>query len=111
MKYKVVCCSEIRDPNWKWIAPSIPEMSVYFVSCSHKNAKPRVTFLNLKRVSASLEAVRLAKRIQADVLVAHGPTIAAWCAIFGYCFSLKSKIVGHTFNFSALPNSFKTVVF
>jgi len=53
----------------------------------------------------------LARRIHADVVVTHGPTLAAWCSLFGFVFSLRATILAHSFNFTTLPNFLKRLIF
>jgi glycosyltransferase involved in cell wall biosynthesis len=43
--------------------------------------------------------------------VTHGPTLAAWCSIFGLLFSLKAVLLAHSFNFTTLPGPIKTFIF
>jgi glycosyltransferase involved in cell wall biosynthesis len=108
----IVCCSEISDPHWRWIEHQMPGAHFDFVGCSPKNRfEESFFFLNLARIRGCLEAVRLAKRMNADVLVAHGPTLAAWCGLFGRLLGLKSRLFALSFNFVKLPNKLKTRVF
>jgi glycosyltransferase involved in cell wall biosynthesis len=57
-------------------------------------------------------AVRLARKINASVIVAHGPTLAAWCCIFASILSCRGvAIFAHSFNFTTLPGAFKKLIF
>jgi glycosyltransferase involved in cell wall biosynthesis len=108
----IVCCSEISDPRWRWIERQMPGARLDFVGCFPKNRfEQYFFFLNLARVRGCLEAVRLAKKTNADVLVTHGPTLAAWCGLFGRLLGLKSRLFALSFNFVRLPSKLKTRVF
>jgi glycosyltransferase involved in cell wall biosynthesis len=110
----IVCCSEISDPNWRWIERSLSrdELRFEFVTCLPANWIERnFKLLNLARIRGCAQAVRTAKRGQALVLVTHGPTLAAWCGIFGALFRLKSRLLAHSFNFTRLPSKAKGTIF
>jgi glycosyltransferase involved in cell wall biosynthesis len=109
----VVCCSEIDDPNWRWVEPALVDTCHFqFVRCVPRNVlEKRLRVLNLSRIRGCFETVMLARRTHADVIVTHGPTLAAWCSIFGFMFSLKGKILAHSFNFTELPNLLKRYIF
>jgi glycosyltransferase involved in cell wall biosynthesis len=110
----IVCCSEISDPNWRWIADHFSEEDVRFdfIDCCPRNwVERQFKFLNLARLRGSLEAVLKAKRNNAAILVSHGPTLAAWNGIFARLILLQSAIIAHSFNFVKLPNSLKTRIF
>ncbi len=68
-------------------------------------------FLNLARVRGSLEAVWVARKKNADIIVTHGPTLAAWCGLFAGMLRLRIPIIGHTFNFTELPGPAKRLAF
>jgi len=110
----IVCCSEISDPNWRWIANHFSEEHARFefFDCSPRNwVERQFKFLNLARLRGSFEATRNAKRKKAAILVSHGPTVAAWCGIFARLICLRSKMIAHSFNFVDLPASLKTLIF
>lgn len=109
----IVCCSEIDDPNWRWLEGRLLDIATFqFVSCAPRGAiEKRFRPLNLARLRGCYEAVRLAQRSGAHVLVTHGPTLAAWCSIFGVLFSLKTVLFAHSFNFTTLPGPVKTFIF
>jgi len=109
----VVVCSEIADPNWRWIEASLDENSITFryAPCSTQHTIDRLPFLNMARLRGSLEAVLLAKKSGAKAIVTHGPTLAAWCALFARLLGVKTKILAHSFNFTELPSRIKRAVF
>jgi glycosyltransferase involved in cell wall biosynthesis len=53
----------------------------------------------------------MAQRSGARALVAHGPALSAWCALFARLVGLKIPIVAHSFNFTKLPPGIKRLVF
>jgi glycosyltransferase involved in cell wall biosynthesis len=108
----IVCCSEVSDPQWRWIEAQMPNDHFEFVACSPRNRLEQgFRFLNLARLRGCLDAVTLARKTKADVLVAHGPTLAAWCGLFGRLFGLRSRLMALSFNFVKLPSRWKTGLF
>ena len=53
----------------------------------------------------------MVKRHHARVLVTHGPTVAAWCALFARLLRIRAPIFAHTFNFTQIPSPVKRRVF
>ena len=109
----VVCCADFADSKWRWIEEPLSDTGVRFefVRAVPRNLFERgITSLNLPRLRASLEAVRLARKKKADVIVTHGPALAAWCGLFARILRLKIPIVAHSFNFTELPNATKRTV-
>ncbi len=106
----VICCADFADPAWRWLERPLSDTGIRFefVRAVPRNIfERRVSFLNLARLRASFEAVRLAREKKADAIVTHGPALAAWCAFFARVFRLKVPIVAHSFNFTELPNTVK----
>jgi glycosyltransferase involved in cell wall biosynthesis len=110
---RVVVCSEIADPRWRWLEPNFRDsgLKFEFAWCVPRNAVERTARVNLARLRGSFEAVRLARRSKASALVAHGPTMAVWCALFARALGLNIPILAHSFNFTALPSPAKRRVF
>jgi glycosyltransferase involved in cell wall biosynthesis len=102
----VISCSEVEDPNWRWFEKSLAEIGVRLVLM---RAIPRnflergVKVVNLPRPRTALKAVWAAKRNKAQVIVTHGPGLAAWSGAFARILKTDVKIVGHYFNFPELP--------
>src|ERR1700730_1220402 len=114
LAHLVVCCSEITDPSWRWIERNLAsdEFRFEFVGCNPGNwVERRFKILNLARLRGCFQAVRIAKREKALVLVTHCSTLAAWCGIFGLLFGLKSRLLAHSFNFTRLPSKLKATMF
>jgi glycosyltransferase involved in cell wall biosynthesis len=110
----IVCCSEISDPNWRWIADhfSKDDARFEFIDCCPRNwIERQFKFLNLARLRGSFEAARSVKRNNAAILVSHGPTLAAWCGLFSRLIFLRCTLVAHSFNFVELPGPLKTLIF
>ena len=109
----IVCCSEIADPSWRWIEACLPDAEVQFefARCPPARGEQKFARFSFARLRLSLEAVRMAHRSRAQVLVTHGPTLAAWCALLMRAFGLEISILAHSFNFTTLPNVFKRAVF
>ena len=109
----IVCCAEIEDPRWRWLETNLADDGVRmeFARCVPKYALEKRLPFNLARLRGSFEAVQLARRTGAKALVTHGPTIAAWCALFARALRVKVPIVAHSFNFTELPTGVKRAVF
>jgi glycosyltransferase involved in cell wall biosynthesis len=106
----MICCADFADPAWRWIEGPLSDTGIRFefVRAVPRNIiERRVSSLNLARLRASFEAVRLAREKKAHAIVTHGPALAAWCALFARFFRLKIPIVAHSFNFTELPNAVK----
>jgi glycosyltransferase involved in cell wall biosynthesis len=110
----VICCADIVDPNWRWLEHAFKGAALRF---EFTRASPRsiaeraVGFINLSRLRSSFEAVWLAQKKKAHIIVAHGPSLTAWCALFAVLFRLRIPIVGHSFNFVQLPTGIRRLVF
>jgi glycosyltransferase involved in cell wall biosynthesis len=113
MPITVVCCVEISNPEWRWVEPhfSSTDVKFEFARCPRKNFYNAGRIFNLARLLGCLEAVQTARRNRAQVLVTHGPTLAAWCALLARAFGLKTSIIAHSFNFTSLPGPVKRAVF
>jgi glycosyltransferase involved in cell wall biosynthesis len=109
MPYTVVCCSEFADPQWRWIEQGFDPsyISFEFVRCVPRYKFEQNKWLNLARIRGCYFAVRLARKINARAIVTHGPTLAAWCCVFGALTRLKIPLLAHSFNFSKAPNGIK----
>ncbi|HUN59620.1 MAG TPA: glycosyltransferase family 4 protein [Candidatus Binataceae bacterium] len=109
----VVCCSEIGDPNWRWLEGPLSDTGIRFEfarAVPRNTVERRFKLLNLARLRAAYEAVVIARRKKAQAIVAHGPILAAWCALLVRVFRVRIRIVAHTFNFTELPNSAERLV-
>jgi glycosyltransferase involved in cell wall biosynthesis len=109
----IVVCSEIANPEWRWIEGSFSHEKVRF---NFERCEPRYKFernkwLNLARIRGSYNAIRLARKANAQALVTHGPTLAVWCCIFASLTGLRIPILAHSFNFTGLPNASKRLLF
>jgi glycosyltransferase involved in cell wall biosynthesis len=109
----VVCCAAIADESWRWIESPLADtgLTFEFARCVPRHFFERRGPLNLARVRGAWEAIRLARRSDAKVIVTHGPTLAAWCAIFARVLRVPVPIVAHSFNFTTLPTGAKRRVF
>jgi glycosyltransferase involved in cell wall biosynthesis len=109
----VICCTDFADPNWRWIEGPLSDTGIRFefVSAVPRNlVERRIGFLNFARLRGSLAAVRLAREKNARAIVSHGPTLAAWCALFARLLRQKMPIVAYAFNFAELPSVVKRPV-
>jgi glycosyltransferase involved in cell wall biosynthesis len=109
----VVCFAEVAEQGWRWVASYFSEDEAKFdISLCPPNRLDKIVgIFSLARLLNSMEAIRKVRRNGALVLVTHGPTLAAWCAIFSRLLGVKVSIVAHSFNFSVLPGPIKRAVF
>ena len=109
----MVVCAEIEDPEWRWLETSFAGTDVRFafVRCIPTNRLGKIRILNLARLRGSFQAVKIARGVGAKAMVAHGPALAAWCALFARALGLRIPILAHSFNFTALPSAAKQFVF
>jgi glycosyltransferase involved in cell wall biosynthesis len=87
------------------------EVSFEFARCPPRRFDKIFGFFNLRRLLGCFEAVKMARQTNARIIVTHGPTLAAWCAIFARWSGLRVSIVAHGFNFTVLPGPMKREVF
>ncbi len=106
----IVVCAEIADPRWHWLQQNFSDDGIRFeiVRCVARQANPR---FNIARLSGAFEAIRVAQRTGAKAIVAHGPTLAAWCGLFARVLRAKIPIVAHSFNFTEMPSPAKRPIF
>jgi len=103
---RVVVLSPHWD-GWRWHAARFPEIEWHFVDDDPNALERRVHATRLSRVRGCFEAAALAKRIDACVVVAHGPYYATWAAYFGKKLGLRAPILGFTFNYPEMPVGIK----
>lgn len=109
----VVCCAEIANESWRWIEKPLADTGLIF---EFSRCIPKYFFegrgpINLALVRGALDAVRTARRTHAKVIVAHLPTVAAWCAVFARVLRVPVPILAHAFNFTELPSGRKRRLF
>jgi glycosyltransferase involved in cell wall biosynthesis len=110
-KLSIVCCSEILDPAWRWIEPSLPDLNATFIFVACPRVRG-VRWINLGRMLGCWRAVREARKINASIIVTHGPALATWCSIFALILNYNgAAIFAHSFNFTKLPGVFKKWIF
>lgn len=61
--------------------------------------KPRIS-----RIRAAMYAALNAKKVNARLIISHGPNITLWTALFCWLFNVKSKHIAFSFTFTKLPN-------
>lgn len=100
MTKNIIVCSEIANPEWRWVSHLFPKCYVLKFFCS-KVGKNRLATM-IHRLVICMRAVINARR--ADVIVSHGPYIAFYCALFLWLFRQKIPHVVYSFNFAELPD-------
>lgn len=110
----VICCTDNSDPSWRWLEKAFVGTGIRFAFArtSNRNKVERVVrALNLTRIRAAFSAVSSARKKNAQMIVAHGPSLAAWCSLFARIVRLRIPIIAHSFNFAELPGLTKRLVF
>jgi glycosyltransferase involved in cell wall biosynthesis len=109
---KVVCCAEMADDGWRWVAPffSDTEVNFDFERCRAKKIDRFIKIFSVARLFGCIQAIVKVRRGEAQILVTHGPTLAAWCMLLSRLFRVKVSILAHSFNFAAYPGPIKRTV-
>jgi glycosyltransferase involved in cell wall biosynthesis len=110
----VICCTDNSDSGWRWLEKAFVGKGIRFefARASNRNGAYRaVRGLNLARIRAAFAAVSSARKKNAQMIVAHGPSLAAWCSLFARILRLRIPIIAHTFNFAELPGLTKRLAF
>jgi len=99
---KVIICSEITNPNWKWVTHHFSD-DFDWTFCRAKTSSKSILTI-FYRVKACINAALKAKN--ADAIVSHGPYMAFYCAVFLWLFRIKTPHVTYSFNFAEMPRGF-----
>jgi glycosyltransferase involved in cell wall biosynthesis len=102
---RIVCCSEVADPCWRWIADELPAPArfqwTFFSGLPRGRLERAVLKPRLSRYRACWEAGRFVRRARPDLLVTHHPLVSAWTE--AACRGRACPHVAFSFNFTALP--------
>ena len=110
----LVCCAEIADTRWRWLEQNLADtgLTFDFVRCvPQSKLEKNFRYINLSRLRGAWQAIKIAKLSTTKLLVTHGPTLAAWCALLSRLLGLRIPIVAHSFNFTQLPGQLKRPLF
>jgi glycosyltransferase involved in cell wall biosynthesis len=108
---RIVCCTPWFGDDWQWFSDRLEggeQIQWYFFQDKPRNyLEKKIHEPNLAMIRASWQAVRAAKRIEADLLITHDPRVSFWCALFANLLGLKAEHIAHSFNFPDLPRGLK----
>src|ERR1700729_1373851 len=107
----IISCSASQDPKWRWLEPNLADLGIRFEFVSAVPSRVLRRIINLAWLRGGLAAVWRARELDADVIVAHGPHLTAWCAFFAAVLGVRAQIMGFSFNFTELPPSFRRRIF
>ncbi|MBI4781004.1 MAG: glycosyltransferase family 4 protein [Oscillatoriophycideae cyanobacterium NC_groundwater_1537_Pr4_S-0.65um_50_18] len=109
----VVCCTVATETDWRWFADEFPAEKInwYFTYCKSTGIlKKLIKRPDLAKVYSSLQAVKLAKEKNADLLISHEAELTFWCALFGKLLGMKTEHIAYAFNYPFIPNFFRRLV-
>src|SRR5260221_7206408 len=109
---RILCCSPIADPNWRWLAPApgLRDLSLEW----HFFHRTPTTFLERKIHTPDLALIRACRRCidhlatqGAELLVTHDPRTTFWCALLANWRGLRVPHIDASFTFATLPGRLK----
>jgi glycosyltransferase involved in cell wall biosynthesis len=111
--FRVGCCNEIPEPNWRWVADALsPPLALdwsFFSTAPHSAAERLVQRPRLSRYRAcrQLAAGTVAGRF--DLIFTHHPLVTCWTELFCQGRRLCPH-VAFAFNFTRLPRQLRLAV-
>jgi glycosyltransferase involved in cell wall biosynthesis len=96
----VVVSPENMPSSWQWIAKHFENVDWTFYRPQTIKGIPAFYI----RLFAAGNAVL--KSAKSDILVSHGPYMGFYCAIFKWCFCVRTPHIVYSFNFAELPQGF-----
>jgi glycosyltransferase involved in cell wall biosynthesis len=110
--FRVGCCNEIPEPNWRWVADALPlpALEWTFFSTAPQSAVERIVQRpRLSRYRACRQLAAGAVGGQFDLIVTHHPLVTCWTEFF--CRRRRScPHVAFAFNFTRLPRGIRRSV-
>jgi glycosyltransferase involved in cell wall biosynthesis len=110
--FRVGCCNEIPEPNWRWVADALllPELEWTFFSTEPCSAAERILRRpRLSRYRACRQLAAGAAAGQFDLIVTHHPLVTCWTEHF--CRRRRScPHVAFAFNFTRLPRGIRRFI-
>lgn len=106
MSKSIISIAETPPADWVFLKDKINDDSFtwYFYNANPRNflenivRKPR-----LSRIGAAICAALKAKKVNARLVISHGPNVTLWIALFCWLFNVKSKHDAFSFTFTKLP--------
>jgi glycosyltransferase involved in cell wall biosynthesis len=110
--FRVGCCNEIHEPNWRWVADALPLPAVdwSFFSTAPLSAVERIVGKpRLSRYRACRQLATGAVAGKFDLVVTHHPLVTCWTELF--CRGRRScPHVAFAFNFTRLPRGIRRLM-
>ncbi len=109
MSKSIINIAETPPADWIFLKEKINDDSFtwYFYNAIPRNylenvvRKPRTS-----RIRAAICAALKAKKVNARLIISHGPNVTLLTALFCWLFNVKSKHVAFSFTFTKLPTGF-----
>lgn len=107
MSKSIINIAETPPAEWVFLKDKINDdtFTWYFYNAIPRNflenivRKPR-----LSRIRAAMCAALNAKKLNAKLIISHGPNVTVLTALFCWLFNVKSKHIAFSFTFTKLPN-------
>jgi glycosyltransferase involved in cell wall biosynthesis len=110
--FRVGCCAELHEPNWRWVsdALALSDVEWTFFSTAPQTALERtIRKPRLSRYRACRQLAAGAKHHDFDLIVTHHPLVTCWTELF--CRRRrKCPHVAFAFNFTHLPTGIRRSV-
>jgi len=111
MRPSVICVTVSDDPTWRWIENRLGHWGLNweFARAAPQNALERmVRRPNLSCLRAGFQAAQAAWKARTKggdaLIVAHGPMLIFWVAVFCRLLGVTPHMLAHSFNFTDLPH-------
>lgn len=107
--FRVGCCNEIPEPNWRWVADALTPLALdwtFFSTAPQTTAERLVRRPRLSRYRACRQLAAGAVAGKFDLIFTHHPLVTCWTETF--CRGRRScPHVAFAFNFTRLPRSLR----
>lgn len=109
----VTIINNAEDPSADWVFLK-DKMNDSAINWRFHNAIPRnflekkISKPSLSRIRAAFNSALEAKKLDAQLIISHGPNVTFWTAIFCCLLNVKSKHIAFSFTFTKLPGKLKS---
>ena len=109
---RILCCSPIADPAWRWLAPApgLRDLALAWHFFRRTATSPLERTIHTPDLALLLACRRCINHLAthgADLLVTHDPRITFWCALLTNWRGLRVRHLDASFTFATLPGPFK----
>ncbi|WP_404787827.1 glycosyltransferase [Altericista sp. CCNU0014] len=108
----IVCCTVSREDRTEWYSNHFSEYRVDWYLTQYPNLgilQKLVKRPDLGKIYGSFKAVRLAKQLNAKLLISQEAELTFWCAFFSKILGNPTEHVAVAFNYPFLPNALRRI--